>query len=417
MEVNWRVAARTRFSVVDVFLDVDTDPDNDNEIMAFNNLAISETTETLDTTRLEAGTYSIGVRVEEVGTIVASDYAPGRLIINQRPDLYFTSPRDNFVYDRTIRINPSFDVAWSLDDPDSTVTVQIYLDPDETPNGNEVLLRTSTSQTGDSFSFNLPTASFEAGTYRLLALVSDGVDTFSYYAPGSIRLRARLAGYIDLRNVHLPSSEVSGAVFEGFNPRDNAGSFVSSIRDIDQDGFDDFIVLAQFGKPDYESNQQRTGVGEAYLIYGRNESFSGLVSLNSVGTLFRGDVFTGVPEVTDPIRPSRGITSFALLTDWDRDGIRELAFGLPYTDSLSTGWFLDPSGYFRSGAVGDRVWSGTASGPGFPRAKHVQPGRVRHGATRPAHGSPVSGGIRRPQVLGHRRSRPPGDHGVSRTPL
>ncbi|GAF91037.1 unnamed protein product, partial [marine sediment metagenome] len=73
-------------------------------------------------------------------------------------------------------------------------------------------------------------------------------------------------------------------------------------------------------------------------------------NLNSTGTLFRGEIYAGVPEVADPIRPSRGITSFTVLTDWDGDGVREFAFGIPFTDSLPSA-FLEQTGYFRSGAV------------------------------------------------------------------
>ena len=368
VEVNWRAVVTTAFSVVDVFLDVDTDPDNGNEIVVFSNLPVTETSALVDTLLLDAGTYRVGVLIRQVGQIVASGYASGRIIINQAPRLYFTSPRNNFTYDRTLRINPSFDVAWTLGDPDSTLTTQIYLDPDDSPNGNEILLQTSSSQTGGSFTFDLPTINFAPGTYRILALVSDGVDEFSYYAPTSIRLRSRLAGYIDLRDLHLPSSPVQGAIFEGFNPRDNAGSFVCSAEDIDGDGFKEVFIAAQFGKPRYIVSTQRTGVGEGYLIYGRSRRFSGVNNLNSTGTLFRGEIYGGVPEVPDPIRPSRGIASFATMADWDGDGVREFAFGIPFTDSVPSG-FLEQAGYFRTGAVVVTAGStlGNFSGQNFYR--------------------------------------------------
>ena len=41
---------------------------------------------------------------------------------------------------------------------------------------------------------------------------------------------------------------VNGAVFEGFNPRDNAGSFITSMRDVDSDGFEDLIVFDEAHK-------------------------------------------------------------------------------------------------------------------------------------------------------------------------
>lgn len=363
VEVNWAAVATTNFAAIDVIFDVDDDPDNDNEIIAEEGLSLDTTSIVLDTTNLEAGEYRIGVLLREQNVLVASDYANGRIIVNQLTTFFFNAPRDNFTFDRTIDIAPRFTVDWTLRDPDSTVSVRIFLDPDESPNGNEFLLRESTSQTGDSFAFDLPTGNFEAGTYRILALVSDGIDEVAFYAPGSIRLRARLAGLVDLRDLDAPQSSLSGAIFEGFNPRDNSGSFVSTTRDLDQDGFSDFIVVSQFGKPQFQSNTERTGVGEAYLVYGRNRRFSGRINLNSTGTLFRGDIFTGVPEVPSPIRPSRGITSFATLSDWDGDGLREFAFGVPFTDSLAVGQLgtgttdaivisaLDTNGYFRSGAA------------------------------------------------------------------
>ncbi len=374
VEVNWRALASTRFASVDVFFDVDQNPDNDNEIVSQAGLALTETRALLDTSDLRADTYFIGVLVRELGVLAAADYAPGTVRINQRPQLFFDSPRDNFALDRTALVTRRFDVAWTLFDPDSTVSTRILLDPDSTPNGNEVLLRQSSSQTGDRFSFDLPTGNFQAGTYRILAIVSDGSQEFSFYAPASIAIRSRLAGVHDLRDLALPSSSLQGAIFQGFNPRDNAGSFVGSASDIDGDGFRDFIILAQFAKPQYTVNIQRTGVGEAYLIYGRRERFSGLINLNSTGTLFRGEVYGGPPEAFDPVRPSRGISSFAALSDWDGDGVRELAFGMPFTDSLSIQSVvgrggaapLDTDGYFRSGVVVIAAGSTLRPDLGFP---------------------------------------------------
>ncbi len=350
VEVNWRAVATTRLAVIDIFVDVDQDPDNGNEIIAANNQSLDMNSTVIDTTQLAAGDYFVGVRLEEFGAVSAAGYATGRVTINQRTDLFFTSPRGNFVFDRSLRVNPRFDVAWSLDDPDSIVSIEVFLDPDETPNGNEVLLRESNSQTGDSFVFDFPTSSFEPGTYRILALVSDGVDQFPFYAPGSIRLRSRLSGVFDLRDLELPGHPLSGAKFEGFNPRDNAGSFVGTLRDFDNDGFEDFVILSQFGKPRNISNVQRSGAGEAYIAYGRARRFNGAINLNSTGTLFRGEIITGVPAVDDPIRPSRGITSVAALADWDGDGFREIAWGVPFTDSTAVNR-LDSFGYFRSGCV------------------------------------------------------------------
>ena len=385
VEVNWRAFARTRTSVINVIVDQDQDPNNGNEIVAFSNLSLTTTTALVDTTTLKNGTYFVGVVLVEVGNIAAFGYAPGRITVDQRPTLFFNEPTDstkvsvrgNLAFDRTPTSIPRFQVSWTLNDPDSTDVVDVYLDPDDQPNGNEVLLFHSTSQTTDSFTFDLPTTEFAAGTYRILALVTDGLNKFPFYAPGQILLRSRLAGFYDLRDLAAGTGGLSGAVFEGFNPRDNAGSFVHATGDLDGDGFTDFIILSQFAKPRYVVNTQRTGIGEAYLVYGRAKRFSGVVNLNSTGTLFRGEIYLGVPEVPDPIRPSRGITSFAVLSDWDNDGVREMAFGCPFTDSVSVGGFafstsglnlapLDSNGYFRTGAVVVAAGSSLRPDLGFP---------------------------------------------------
>ncbi len=350
IEVNWNVVATTNFASVDVIFDVDQNPDNDNEVIGVAGLGITDSSTVLDTTPLDAGTYYIGVILRERNEIAASDYASGRVTVNQQARFFFTAPRNNFVFDRSPLITPQFNVAWEVHDPDSTVTVQIFLDPDDVPNGNEVLLRESNDQDGDSFQFNLPTASFEAGTYRILAVVSDGTSTAEFYAPATIRLRSRFAGIVDLRDLGIPEGGISGAIFEGVNPRDNLGSFVDGAQDLDADGFGDFVCVAQFGKAGYATNSQRVGVGEVYIIHGRPDRFSGRINMNSLGALFRGWIFSGVPEVLDPIRPSRGITSFTVLSDWDLDSVPELAFGVPFVDSFPAD-VLDPPGYFRTGAV------------------------------------------------------------------
>lgn len=378
VEIVWRVTATTTFATVDVFFDLDRDPTNGNELFIERGLPITETSLIAATANLPTGAYFVGVRLNERNVPAAVNYANGRLLINQSPLLTFESPRETAVFDRSARIIPTIDVAWRLDSPDATVRTQIFLDPDGTPNGNEFLLRESDSQTGDSFSFDLPTFNFDPGTYQILAIVDDGVNPIAFYAPGIIQLRARLSGYIDLRALGTEESPVQGAIFEGFNPRDNAGSFVSGTGDLDSDGFDDFIILSQFGKPRSQFNLERTGVGEAYIIFGRQQRFSGRINLNSTGTLFRGNVFTGVPESFDTIRPSRGITSFAVLSDWDNDGLREFAFGLPFTDSVplpGAGTF-DTPGYFRTGGVVVVASSTLRPDLGFPGASVISLGQI-----------------------------------------
>lgn len=378
VEVNWSATATTNFSSLSVIIDPDTDPDNGNETIAASDLALTETRELIDTSRLAAGRYNVGVLLEERNELSTFDYANGQLIVNQATQLFFNSPRDNFRFDRTSAITPRFDVDWTMFDPDSVVTVRIFLEPEDGLLANDgspvepILLRESSQQTGDRFTFNLPTEGFAAGTYRISAVVDDGISQTTIFAPGSIRLRSRLAGDVDLRDLDLPSAPIQGAIFEGFNPRDNAGSFVASARDLDRDGFGDFVVVSQFGKPSYISNTSRTGVGESYIIFGRQSRFSGSTNMNAASTLFRTRGFAGPDEAVDPIRPSRGITSFTVLSDWDGDRFREIAFGMPFTDSVARLTApLDSDGYFRSGVVVVVSSNGLRPDAGFAGAADI----------------------------------------------
>ena len=372
VEVTYRATSSTSSATVELIFDVDTDPENDNEFVSQISVPIDDTSAVLDTSLLDAGTYRIGVTVREQGGLSAYAYTNAQITINQAPRLQFLTPRSNYVFDRSLRINPSFDVSWEVSDPDSTLSTTIVLDGNLDTSGDEVVLRESSSQTGDSFSFQLRTDLLEAGTYNIVALVSDGNVTNRIVAPGAITLRSRLSGFVDLRDLDDPSSgKLAGAIFEGFNPRDNAGSFVRGIEDIDGDGLDDFMIVAQYGKPDYEFDTVRNGIGEAYLVYGTTERFTGRLSLNSTGVLFRGDVFEGVDQQPVPIRPSRGITSVDLVDDLDFDGVRDLAFGLPFTDSVSV-TVLDPDGYFRTGGVIVMAGSSLRPDDGFPGGQVIE---------------------------------------------
>ena len=389
VEVVYQVTATTPSGTVEIWFDPDQDAFNQNQVAAAVEQPLSQTSTLINTANLEAGTYFVGVGVRERGQLAAFAYAPGRVTVNAQPRLVFSSPRGNFTFDRSNLINRNFTIAWgpapgreSIDEDfePGRFRVDIFLDGDPDVSGDEVLLFTTTSRQAESFDFAFRSSIFEPGTYRFLAVVTDGQGRVEVRAPGSIRLRNRLAGMYDLRDLDDPTGgELSGAIFEGFHPGDNAGSFVDGLNDVDGDGFGDMMFLAQFGKPFFDVDQQRNGSGEGYLVYGRPERFSGRMNLNSTGTLFRGELFVGIEQVSDPIRPSRGIRDFAMMDDWDGDGLRELAFGVPFIDSAPVrsqlsgiGTILDPIGYFRSGGVVVAAGNILRPDAGFPGQQIIQ---------------------------------------------
>jgi hypothetical protein len=89
--------------------------------------------------------------------------------------------------------NPGYTFQWTLADADNASdTVAIYLDPDTSPlNGNEMLIHSATTATG-SGSYAWPgSTSVTYGTYNVLVVADDGINSVSQYAGGPLIVGAR----------------------------------------------------------------------------------------------------------------------------------------------------------------------------------------------------------------------------------
>jgi hypothetical protein len=195
--------------------------------------------------------------------------------------------------------------------------------------------------------------------------------TVDEYAAGAVRL---LSPALDVVDLLQDGSSVAGATWQGFygHPTDQsrgsrAGSAFTSVGDMDEDGLDDFVIVAERASPN-----DNAGVGELYLVYGRQRNvdtssanyqyvqgrYAGVIPLNTVGTFvpfppgdvlyhrvfnIRGTIFDP-PGVRQPPfgRGTLGITSVARMpnvtdlysTETDRDTTPELLIGSPYNDSI-----------------------------------------------------------------------------------
>lgn len=124
-----------------------------------------------------------------------------------------------------------------------------------------------------------------------------------------------------------------GAIFEGVNFEDNAGSSFAGAVDFNEDGFDEFTVVARYGKPEFV-NPTGIGSGEAYFFRGRTTRYLGLFSLNGVGSaIMPGLVFSGIEAF--PSNETDGMSSVLFTGDADGDDTGEIAFGFPRATSQS----------------------------------------------------------------------------------
>ncbi len=283
------------------------------------------------------GRFVLGVRVNTVDGTATTAYSPATLTLDAVPPAaVWQSPQTDDLVNR--------DVTWTVQlqtTDNSPHTVRILLDPDTDPDNNnesELVPETSFDAGTGSRSFSVSLAAYPAGTYHYYAIVSDGIDPpTAFYAENpttgsEARLSTtnRLIGDFDLDQL---TNSPDGAILQGVNFNDLAGSSLSRLPDIDGDGVDEILLASRFGKP-FIINDQGIGFGEAYMIYG-GARLNGTITLNSVGRgNVEGLVFPGIRFKMNEIW-SEGLADVTYVPDMDGDGLPELVFGFPRVESLS----------------------------------------------------------------------------------
>jgi len=116
---------------------------------------------------------------------------------------------------------------------------------------------------------------------------------------------AQLAGDISLADAN--------AQFVGENAGDLAGHHVAIIGDLDDDGYDEFVVTA----PERDLNESTANNGAVYLFYGRASGFSGDIDIGTADAIFTGEL-PGQEAAHDVFG----------LGDIDNDGFDDFGIGL-----------------------------------------------------------------------------------------
>ncbi len=290
--------------------------------------------------------------------LVVTVAPPGQGPLTVPPVVTVTAPQFNRSVAQddqiTVTIQPTLQApdAARPYDPDSGATAYLVLDLDTDPKNDDVTNPRTDAQ-GDPLDIivlrqqAIAQGAFEeiefpitidlaqvpprpAGDpYYIRVTLSDGPNQPVHaYAAGTISVVQLAAGTVDLFEV---GRTLSGAQWYGFNPGANLGSSLAGVGDFDNDGTDDFVMVAQFGSP-----RNSGPFGEAYLAYGLPDGrFGDRLAANSIsktvsGALFEGPPIRGLGPIQETIpQQTGGITSVARMPDISGDGRPEIMFGMP----------------------------------------------------------------------------------------
>lgn len=344
-------------------------PSNFSSGLNFFSLDVASLTDLLDENG--NGVFTLGVRAEDTAGKVTFAWVDGTLIIDSVvPEITVLEPaynRDPISRDKIGTLDIHIETL------DTSITkLNISLDLDTLPNqddGTEVkIVENEEIAAGpQDLTYSIGLEDVPPGTYFLFVSISDFVDpTIEFYAhdPSApyedppdprtltkIRVRDRLVGVIHVQELDkepLDNKDVVGTVWRGFNVNDMAGTAMSRIPDMNNDGLDEFLVTSRYGKAyliDLPLNGESYGFGESYLVYGNRTRTKGIQSLNAVSRSLPGVVFPGlrVPQLSGRDFGNRGwigtdgVADFALVPDEDGDELPELVFGYPRVESLGLG--------------------------------------------------------------------------------
>lgn len=371
------------------------DPIDPQSLVLVNNLVVAPGTQRKQTvwnlTGVPTGDWEVTIRARESGVNPPNPdpdpvvfpvrvVPPGSGTQNSPPTVNVTLPTT----DAGLTDGDTLTMAILVSDPNldtDTLTLTFLLDRDNNPNNDAN--QPPVEIGGDS----VPSGTFPPGVQVLVApnIVIDGANVpvrddtdeggqplpyfvrvkvedgrggvVNGYAVGKVRILTPAEDMVDLLEI---GGRVGGSRWQGFNGDPfsegrgaRAGYSFAGIGDFNLDGINDFVVVARTASPFTFGP-----VGMAYLVYGRPRSvdptlgiaqgrYSGIVDLNTVGSFASFPPEHPFHEFLWNVRGTQfyhpavgpgggdGITSVVGYPDITGDGIPELVFGSPRSDTVA----------------------------------------------------------------------------------
>jgi hypothetical protein len=319
--------------VIDLFYDTNTSASDGFTLLTPETGLSTDQTSFALPSNLPEGTFHIGGQISDGINAVTTTYAAGTIRIVQTVTLNVTAPATIVSISPAPagENEPNTLVAWSTSAPTGVGTVDVYYTPvtvDGTAIGSNITLLAPTSLATTSTPFYSSTSNLYRITVRLI--LNDG-EVIEATAPEFVRVSS-LPTVLWLGSLADTAPPFKGAIFEGVNFADNAGTSFAAAGDVNDDDLDDFLIAARYGKP-FFVNPSGIGPGEAYLIFGEDSDLEGVFNLNSVGQpQLPGAVFAGI-RTPQGNEETDGLSDVTALPDIDGDGRSELMFGFPKTNS------------------------------------------------------------------------------------